>query len=305
MRIVIALGGNALLKRGEPMEAATQRANVRLAAQRIAEVAKDTDNEIVIVHGNGPQVGLLALQAAAYGEVKPYPLDVLGAQTQAMIGYMLEQELGNVVPQDRPLATLVTMVQVDPKDPAFNNPTKPIGPVYDEETAQALAAEGGWTIAPDGDKFRRVVASPEPKRIIELKPIRHLLEQGVIVTCGGGGGIPSVFDESGRFLSGVEAVIDKDLCASLLAQQLEADMLLIATDVEGVFVNWGSPDARQLERETISSLRSMDLAKGSMGPKVEAACRFVENTGKEAVIGSLEHIDQIVSGNKGTHVIAG
>lgn len=305
MRIVIALGGNALLKRGEPMEAATQRANVRLAAGQIAKVAEQDGTELAIVHGNGPQVGLLALQAAAYPDVKPYPLDVLGAQTQAMIGYMIEQELGNVVDPQRPIVTLVTMVQVDADDPAFDNPTKPIGPVYTEEEARRLAEEGGWTIAPDGDKFRRVVASPDPKRIIEINSIRRLIEDGAIVTCGGGGGIPTTYDESGRCLTGIEAVIDKDLCASLLATQLDADMLVIATDVAGVFLDWGTPQARCLEEETISSLRSMNLAAGSMGPKVEAACRFVEATGKPAVIGSLEDIDDIVAGKAGTRVIAG
>lgn len=303
MRVVIALGGNALLKRGEPMEAATQRANVRLAAEQIGKVATD-DMELAIVHGNGPQVGLLALQAAAYPDVKPYPLDVLGAQTQAMIGYMIEQELGNVVPVDRPIVTLVTMVQVDADDPAFEKPTKPIGPVYTEEEARRLAEEGGWTIAPDGDKFRRVVASPDPKRIIEINSIRSLIEDGAIVTCGGGGGIPTTFDESGRRLSGIEAVIDKDLCASLIARQLDADMLVIATDVAGVFVDWGTPQARCIDEATISQLRAMDLAAGSMGPKVEAACRFVEATGKPAAIGSLDMIEAIVAGRAGTRVIA-
>ena len=301
--MVIALGGNALLKRGEPMEAATQRANVRLAAERIAKVTEDPDVELAIVHGNGPQVGLLALEAAAYPDVKPYPLDVLGAQTQAMIGYMIEQELGNFVPQDRPIATLVTMVQVDADDPAFNNPTKFIGPVYDEATARKLAAEGGWAIKPDGDKYRRVVPSPDPKRIIELGAIRRLLEDGTIVTCAGGGGIPTQFDESGRILSGIEAVIDKDLCASLLARQLNADMLLIATDVKGVFLDWNTPKQRCIEEATVSELRALNLAAGSMGPKVEASCRFAEATGKPAVIGSLEDIVEIAAGKAGTRVL--
>ncbi|MBD3689901.1 carbamate kinase [Nanchangia anserum] len=304
MRIVIALGGNALLRRGEPMEAATQRANVKVAAEQIAKVARDDDVELAIVHGNGPQVGLLALQAAAYPDVTPYPLDVLGAQTQALIGYMIEQELGNIVAPERAIVTLVTMVQVDADDPAFDHPTKPIGPVYSEAEARRLAAEGGWAIAPDGDKYRRVVASPDPQRIIELRSIRRLIEDGAIVTCGGGGGIPTTYDEATGTLTGIEAVIDKDLCASLLARELDADMLVIATDVAGVFRDWGTPDAHCIEEETISRLRSMTLAAGSMGPKVEAACRFVEATGKPAVIGSLEDIEAIVAGTAGTRVVA-
>ena len=187
MRIVIALGGNPLLQRGQPMTADNQRANIRLAAQRIAAVADG--NQLVIAHGNGPQVGLLALQGAAYQAVQPYPLDVLGAETEAMIGYVVEQELGNLLPFEQPLATLLTMVQVDPDDPAFQNPTKPIGPVYDEQTARRLSAENGWTVAPDGDRFRRVVPSPAPQRIFEIRPIRMLVEAGVIVICAGGGGI--------------------------------------------------------------------------------------------------------------------
>lgn len=304
MRIVLALGGNALLKRGEPMEAATQRANVRLAAASIAEVAEDPHVELVIVHGNGPQVGLLALQAAAYREVTPYPLDVLVAQTQAMIGYMIEQELGNALPE-RHLASLLTMVEVDREDPAFDHPTKPIGPVYEREVAEALRQREGWAVAPDGDKYRRVVASPEPQRIVEIDAIRHLLNTGAIVTCGGGGGIPTVCDASGRFLTGIEAVIDKDLCASLLARQLDADMLIIATDVAGVFTDWASPSQRLIRQASVEQLRGLELPSGSMGPKVEAVCRFAEATGNRAVIGSLEDIDLIVSGGAGTEIIPG
>lgn len=207
MRIVIALGGNALLKRGEPLTAENQRANVQLAADRIARVAPG--NELVIAHGNGPQVGLLALQSQAYREVRPYPLDILGAQTEAMIGYVIEQELGNLLPQEQPLATLLTMVEVDPKDPAFDDPTKFIGPIYLQDEAERLAAEHGWTVKPDGNAFRRVVPSPKPKRIFEIRPIRWMIEKGVIVVCAGGGGIPTMLDEKG-VLHGVEAVIDKD-----------------------------------------------------------------------------------------------
>jgi carbamate kinase len=299
VRIVIALGGNAILRRGQPMTAENQRANVRVAAECIAAIAHG--NEIVVAHGNGPQVGLLALQAAAYHDVAPYPLDVLGAQTEAMIGYVIEQELGNLLPAEQSLATILTMIEVDPDDPAFGNPTKPIGPVYERETAERLEAEGGWTIAPDGDKFRRVVASPKPKRIFEIGAIRNLVEHGTIVICAGGGGIPTMYDDGGK-LHGVEAVIDKDLASALLAQQLEADLLVIATDVDGVYTDWGKPEQTKLGRVTPAELAGLDLPAGSMGPKVQAACDFARNTGNEAVIGSLAQITEIVEGGAGTRV---
>ena len=301
MRIVIALGGNALLQRGQPMTAENQRANIRLATERIAFVAPG--NEIVIAHGNGPQVGLLALQSAAYTAVEPYPLDVLGAETEAMIGYVIEQELGNILPFEQPFATLLTMIEVDPADPAFQNPTKPIGPVYDRESAERLAAENGWSIAPDGDKFRRVVPSPRPKRIFEIRPIRTLVEQGCIVICAGGGGIPTMYGEDGK-LRGVEVVIDKDLAASLLARELDADLLVIATDVDAVYTGWGTPEQAKLGSVTVGEIADMDLPAGSMGPKVAAACEFATITGKEAVIGSLADIDRIVAGAAGTRVRA-
>lgn len=301
MRIVIALGGNALLQRGQPMTAENQRANIRLAAERIAAVAPG--NQIVIAHGNGPQVGLLALQDAAYEAVDPYPLDVLGAETEAMIGYVIEQELGNLLPFEQPFATLLTMIEVDPNDPAFANPTKPIGPIYDKATAEALAAEKGWSIAPDGEHFRRVVPSPKPQRIFEIRPIRTLVDQGVIVICAGGGGIPTMYDDAGK-LHGVEAVIDKDLAASLLAEQLDADMLVIATDVDGVYTGWGTPEQAKLGNVTVDEVVSMNLPAGSMGPKVSAACQFATKTGNEAVIGSLADIDRIVAGEAGTRVRA-
>ena len=301
MRIVIALGGNALLQRGQPMTAENQRANIRLAAERIAAIA--AGNELVIAHGNGPQVGLLALQAAAYTEVEPYPLDVLGAQTDAMIGYVIEQELGNLLPAEQPLATLLTMIEVDPADPAFDNPTKPIGPGYDRDTAHRLATANGWSVAADGAAFRRVVPSPKPKRIFEIRPIRMLVEQGVIVICAGGGGIPTMFDEAGT-LRGVEAVIDKDLAAALLAEELGADLLVIATDVDGVYTQWGTPRQSRLGAVTVDQLEGLDLPAGSMGPKVAAACGFARTTGHAAVIGSLTDIDAIVAGSAGTRVSA-
>jgi carbamate kinase len=264
MRIVIALGGNALLRRGQPMTAENQRANIRVAAECIAAVTPG--NEIVVAHGNGPQVGLLALQAAAYHDVAPYPLDVLGAQTEAMIGYVIEQELGNLLPVEQPFATLLTMIEVDPDDAAFQHPTKPIGPVYDRETAERLKAASGWTIAPDGDKFRRVVASPRPKRIFEIGPIRSLVEQGTIVICAGGGGIPTMYDEHGK-LQGIEAVIDKDLASALLAEQLDADLLVIATDVDGVYTGWGTPEQARLGKVTAEELAGLDLRQGRWAPK--------------------------------------
>lgn len=300
MRIVVALGGNALLRRGEPMTADNQRENVRIAAEQIAKVAPG--NELVIAHGNGPQVGLLALQGAAYDKVSPYPLDVLGAETEGMIGYMIEQEMGNLLPFEVPFATILTQVEVDGKDPAFQNPTKPIGPVYSREEAERLAAEKGWSIAPDGDKFRRVVPSPRPKRIFEIRPVKWLLEKGTIVICAGGGGIPTMYDEAGKKLSGVEAVIDKDLCSSLLAQELVADILIIATDVDAAYVDWGKPTQKAIAQAHPDELERLGFAAGSMGPKVQAAIEFARATGKDAVIGSLADIVAITEGKAGTRV---
>ncbi|EIK95359.1 carbamate kinase [Pseudomonas sp. M47T1] len=299
MRIVVALGGNALLRRGEPMTADNQRANIRIATEQIAKIAPG--NELVVAHGNGPQVGLLSLQAAAYTSVSPYPLDVLGAETEGMIGYMIEQELGNLLDFEVPFATLLTQVEVDPNDPAFQKPTKPIGPVYSKEEAERLAQEKGWSIAPDGDKFRRVVASPKPKRIFEIRPIKWLLEKGSIVICAGGGGIPTLYGE-GRKLQGVEAVIDKDLCSALLAEQLDADLLVIATDVKAAYIDWGKPTEKGIAQAHPDDMEKLGFAAGSMGPKVQAACEFARNTGKVAVIGSLADIDAIVKGSAGTRI---
>lgn len=299
MRIVIALGGNALLRRGQAMTAENQRSNIRTACERIATVAEG--NEVVIAHGNGPQVGLLALQAAAYTDVPPYPLDILGAQTEAMIGYVIEQELGNLTPPETALATVLTMIEVDPEDPAFESPTKPIGPLYDRQTAARLAADRGWAVAPDGDGYRRVVPSPRPRRIFEIRPIRHLIDHGTIVICAGGGGIPTYY-EGGR-LFGVEAVIDKDLASALLAEELDADLLVIATDVDGVYTGWGTPEQQLLGEVSPPELERYHFAAGSMGPKVEAACGFVRTTGRTAVIGALDDIAHIVAGKAGTRVL--
>ncbi|MFP4894882.1 carbamate kinase [Paraburkholderia sp. EG304] len=299
MRIVIALGGNALLRRGQPMTAECQRENVRLAVGQIALIVPG--NEIVIAHGNGPQVGLLALQSAAYKEVEAYPLDVLGAQTEGMIGYLIEQELGNLLPFEVPFATILTQVEVDPHDPAFARPSKPIGPVYSKEEAERLAKERGWSIAADGEHFRRVVASPRPGRIFEIRPIRWLLERGTIVICAGGGGIPTCYDEN-RKLSGIEAVIDKDRCSALLAWELAADMLIVATDVDAAYVNWGKPDQRAIAQAHPDELEKLGFASGSMGPKVQAAIEFARKTGKDAVIGSLADIQAIAEHRGGTCV---
>lgn len=300
MRMVVALGGNALLRRGEPMTSDAQRANVRIAAHALAPLAQD--NELVITHGNGPQVGLLALQAAAFAADDPYPLDVLGAETEGMIGYLIEQELGNLLPFEQPFATLLTMVEVDLRDPAFDQPTKPIGPIYDEAAAAALAAEHGWTFAPDGGGMRRVVPSPAPKRIFELRPIRWLLEHGVIVICAGGGGIPTAYRPDGT-LGGVEAVVDKDRASALLAIELGADLLILATDIDAIYDRWGHADATPVARATPPELRARGFAAGTMGPKVEAACAFVEATGKRAVIGALGALPELAAGTTGTQVV--
>jgi carbamate kinase len=302
MRLVIALGGNALLRRGEPMTAAAQRANVRQAAPALAAVA--SRHQLVLSHGNGPQVGLLALQAAAYEEVEPYPLDVLGAQTEGMIGYVLEQELGNLLPAEVPFATVLTMIEVDPADPAFGDPTKFVGRVYTQDEAERLAADTGWVFRQDGVHWRRVVPSPEPRRIFEIRPIQWLLEQNTVVICAGGGGIPTMFAPSAeRTLVGVEAVIDKDLAGELLARGVGADRFVMATDVDGVYADWGTPAARLMARVTPEELRAQPFAGGSMGPKVDAAARFVERTGKRAAIGGLADIEKVVDGVAGTQVV--
>ena len=302
MRIVVALGGNALLKRGEPMTAAMQRANVRVAAKSIAELIM-TGHQIVITHGNGPQVGLLALQSAAGPTDGHYPLDILGAESEGMIGYLIEQELRELLPKGSLLATLLTQVRVDPADLAFLKPVKPIGPVYDEATAHRLAGERNWQIAPDGPKWRRVVGSPTPLEIMELGVIAMLVERGVIVICAGGGGIPVAARGDGS-LAGIEAVIDKDAASSLLARQLGADMLLLLTDVAAVYQDFGKPTARRIERATAADLASGTFAAGSMGPKVQAAVEFVRATGHPAAIGRLEDAMAILRGEAGTRIVA-
>ena len=297
MRIVIALGGNALLRRGEEMTADNQRENIRIAARALAPIIEE--HEVVISHGNGPQVGLLSLQSAAYKEVEEYPLDILGAQTQGMIGYMIEQELGNLLPIEKPIASILTMVEIDPEDPAFSNPTKPIGPVYSEKDAKQLAENKGWDIKQDGEYWRRVVPSPEPHRIFELRPIHWLLEKGTVVICAGGGGIPTSYVKKGK-LEGVEVVIDKDRASSLLAFELDADLLIMATDTDGVYTDWGGDSQEIISKTTPEEIGQYTFDKGSMGPKVEAACTFVERSGQRAVIGSLNDLKKMVDNLAGT-----
>ncbi|OSI17665.1 carbamate kinase [Neisseria dentiae] len=299
MRIVIALGGNALLKRGEPLTSANQRANVRTACEQIAKIYPG--NQLIITHGNGPQVGLMALQSNAYKDVPMYPLDVLGAESVGMIGYMIQQELVNFVPKEASLTTVLTQTEVDPKDPAFQKPSKPVGPVYSKEEADAVAAEKGWTMAQDNDKYRRVVPSPLPTRIFGLKPLKTLIEHNYILICAGGGGIPTYYDESGR-LCGAEAVIDKDLATALLAASVEADMLVIATDIDGVYLDWGTEKQRLVQAANPDEIEKIDFAAGSMGPKVQAAVNFARSTGKTAVIGALRDIERIAAGEAGTRI---
>jgi carbamate kinase len=300
--VAAALGGNALLRRGEPMTAVVQRANAARAALALAGLVR-AGHDLVITHGNGPQVGLLALQGAAFRPEAPDPLDMLGAGTEGMIGYLIEQELENALSHDRPVATLLTQVVVDPADPAFRHPTKPVGPVYAEAEARTLAAQRGWTIAPDGPSWRRVVPSPKPVEIPDLRVIRLLLAQGVVVICAGGGGIPVVRRADGS-LAGVEAVIDKDYASALLATSIKADALLMLTDVDGVMEGFGTPAARRIARLSAVEAGHLVLPAGSMGPKVTAGTNFVASGGRLAGIGRMENAAAILNGAAGTVISA-
>jgi carbamate kinase len=300
MLVVAALGGNALLKRGEKLSAENQRANVKKAAAALAAIVR-AGHRLVVTHGNGPQVGLLALQAAAGPADGQYPLDVLGAESEGMIGYLIEQELRNALPEHPLVATLLTQAVVEADDPAFQAPTKPIGPVYDEATARRLAAERGWAVARDGAHWRRVVPSPKPKEILEGREIAFLAGGGSIVICAGGGGIPVVRDSAGK-LAGVEAVVDKDLASALLARTLRADHLLLLTDVDAVYRDYGRADAQRIARAAPADLRKLDFAAGSMGPKVEAAASFADIGGCSAAIGRLEDAVALLAGTAGTVV---
>jgi carbamate kinase len=299
MRVVAALGGNALLRRGQPLTAENQRANVAVAARALLPIALEHD--LILTHGNGPQVGLLALQNAAYHPDETYPLDILDAESEGMIGYLLEQELGNLLGHHRSLATLLTRISVDRDDPAFTNPTKPIGPVYDHADAVRMASDKGWSIAPDGAKWRRVVPSPQPRRIVELGVIELLVHEGVLVVCAGGGGIPVVETPDGGY-EGVEAVIDKDFAGALLATSLHADVFLMLTDVDAVYADWATPNAWPIHRASPDDLTAYPFPAGSMGPKVQAACRFARDGGAFAAIGSLADAGAMLRGEAGTIV---
>jgi len=307
MRIVVALGGNALLRRGEPMTADNQRANIRVATEQIAKI--HPGNELVIAHGNGPQVGLLSLQAAAYTQVSPYPLDVLGAETEGMIGYIIEQELGNLLDFEVPFATLLTQVEVDANDPAFQHPTKPIGGFMDEAEAKRREAEEQWVIVEDaGRGWRRVVASPIPQKIIELDAVQTLMDAGIVVITVGGGGIPVIETEAGDYV-GTAAVIDKDFASSLLAREIHADLFVISTAVEKVYINYNKPDQRAIDVMTVSEAKRYiaegHFAKGSMLPKIQACIMYLEAGGKEAIITDPEHITAALRGETGTRIIPG
>jgi carbamate kinase len=293
--LVVALGGNALLRRGERPEPVVQAE--RAAAAMVALAPLAASHRLVITHGNGPQVGLLAQEIPR--DVSPAGLDVLDAETEGWIGYLLEQGLENAC--GAPVATVLTQTLVDPDDPAFGRPEKPIGPLLDSATAHRLAVERGWFVGRDGEGWRRLVPSPQPQAIIEKRAIELLLDGGVVVVCGGGGGIP-VVAEHGR-LRGVSAVIDKDLTAALIARDLRADALVLLTDVAGVLDGWGTEGARLVRRLPVSVARRSAFAAGTMGPKVEACCRFVEGGGRFAAIGALDDAEAVVAGILGTTIV--
>jgi carbamate kinase len=302
MKVLVALGGNALLRRGEPMTVENQRANVAVAAMHLATVAGA--HQLVVSHGNGPQIGLLALEGAAYDAVPPYPLDVLGAETQGMVGYLIEQELANRLPRDQPMATVLTMVEVDPADAAFLNPTKPIGPQYGAAEAAALATERGWEFRPDGEFMRRVVPSPVPHHIVEGDLIGRLVAAGALVICAGGGGIPVARNTQGH-LYGIEAVIDKDRASCLLAVALKADVFVMATDTPAAYLGYGTPEQAAVDEadpDALVSNHAAEFAEGSMLPKVTAACEFARATDHPAVIGQLADIEGLVAGTAGTRI---
>lgn len=296
MRIVFALGGSALLRSGEAQAVENQAHNVKMVAEALAPVCLG-GHQVVITHGNGPQIGLLALQAASTPDT-PYPLDMLGADSAGMIGYLIERQLMNVLPSGTLIAALLTQVRVDRHDPAFRKPANPIGALYSEGEARALAAERGWRVAADGKGWRRVVASPDPVEILEARVIELLVNKNVTVICTGGG-VPVVTLDDGS-VAGVDAVVDKDCCSALLARQLAADWLVMLTDVDAVYAGWGSDRARPIKHATPREFADLSFASGSMGPKVEAACSFVNWTGKKAGIGSLKDAGAILDGAAGT-----
>jgi carbamate kinase len=303
MLIVVALGGNALSKRGEPMTAANQRGNAQIAARAMAKLI-NAGHRLIITHGNGPQVGMLGLQALAGPKDGNYPLDILGAESEGLIGYIIEQELRNALSPDALIVTVLTQTLVDAADGAFLHPTKPVGPIYDEPTARGFVKERGWQIAPDGDHWRRVVASPLPVAVVQREVISMLVERHVTVICAGGGGVPVIKNEHG-VLTGMEAVIDKDLVSSLIAQHLGADRLLLLTDVEAVFQDFGEPDEQRIASIGALALVTGNFPAGSMRPKLTAAQNFVNATKNPAAIGRLEAALEVANGIAGTMIIAG
>ncbi|WP_406055428.1 carbamate kinase [Kribbella sp. NBC_00889] len=298
MRIVIALGGNALLRRGERPDADIQIARLAATAPSLAAIAAGHD--VLIVHGNGPQVGLLALESTAdTGLSRPYPLSDLVAETQGVIGYWIQQALSNAG-LTRPAVTLVTQTVVDADDPAFGIPTKYVGSGYPVDDARKLALTNGWSVRPDGAQWRRVVPSPVPRRVVELDAAELLLRSGVTVILGGGGGVPVV--EDGGRLRGVEAVVDKDLTAALIATELRADLLVMLTDVDAVYLDYGTPAQRPLRDVSTADLAAVTFSAGSIGPKVTAARRFAEGTKGRAAIGSLDDATAVIAGTAGTQI---
>ena len=298
MLLVVALGGNALLEPGQSPDAEIQRTNVRNAIGPIAALARDHD--LVITHGNGPQVGLLALQSEALGGVAGLPLDILDAESEGMLGYLIEQEIANALPE-REVAMLLTRVEVAVDDAAFATPSKPVGPAYGSEQTRQLAEQRGWKMRDDGQGYRRLVASPKPRRILELATIRILVDAGHIIVCAGGGGIPVTLDAGGAMI-GVEAVIDKDHASALLARELGADRLLLLTGEPVVWSAWPSSRGRAIRSASPGALAALSFEPGTMGPKIEAACEFVETTGNTACIGALEDAVRIVEGRSGTAI---
>ncbi len=297
--IVVAVGGNALLQRGEVMSCDNQKKSIAQTANSLAELSKDY--RLVVVHGNGPQVGLLSLQNNAYKDCPPYPFDVLGAETQGMIGYLIQQGL-NAAIQDRFTTTILTRIVIDENDPAIADPTKFIGPVYTEEQAKQLAEANQWVVKPDGAYWRRVVPSPSPKEVLEIKAIKDLLENEHLIICGGGGGAP-VIEKDGAYV-GFEAVIDKDMTAALIAEEIGAEHLLILTDGSHVCLDWGTPKEEKLENVSVEQMKKYTFPAGSMGPKVDACCLFVEKTKQHGHIGDLSSALAIIEGKTGTHINA-
>ena len=299
MRVVVALGGNALARRGEPMTAEFLRSNVKSTCEALAKLGRD--NEMVITHGNGPQVGLLALQNLAYQDVAAYPLDILGAETQGMIGYVVQQELANAVKGEREVAGIITTTVVSEDDPAFDRPTKLIGPQYSAHDAAEAAAEYRWTIAKDGDAFRRVVPSPQPLTIVQAPLIQRLLEGGTLCVCVGGGGVPVRLDSKGRHV-GVQAVVDKDQASAALAAEIGADVLIMLTDGDYVSENWGTPEQRDIVTASADAIAELTFAEGSMQPKVDAAIR-VARAGGRVLIGPLDRLDDLLARTVGTEIV--